>query len=56
MDAHQEIGVGLVDGDPVTNIAVLQEPNRLLAIMKDGAFVKEPDLRPARGRASLSVA
>jgi imidazolonepropionase-like amidohydrolase len=46
----------LVDGDPVTNIAVLQEPNRLLAIMKDGAFVKEPDLRPARGRASLSVA
>jgi imidazolonepropionase-like amidohydrolase len=44
----------LVDGDPVTNIAVLQEPNRMLAIMKDGSFVKEPDLRPARGRLSVA--
>ena len=44
----------LVDGDPVTNIAVLQDQKRLLAIMKDGQFVKEPELA-GQGR-RLSVA
>ncbi len=44
----------LVDGDPVTNIAVLQDQKRLLAIMKDGQFVKEPEIA-GQGR-RLSVA
>jgi imidazolonepropionase-like amidohydrolase len=32
----------LVDGDPVANIALLQAPDRILAVMKDGRFHKEP--------------
>jgi len=32
----------LVDGDPLTNIAILQDANKLLAILKDGAFHKAP--------------
>jgi imidazolonepropionase-like amidohydrolase len=32
----------LVDGDPVKDIAVLQDADRLSAIMKDGAFHKAP--------------
>jgi imidazolonepropionase-like amidohydrolase len=32
----------LVDGDPLSNISVLQDASRLLAIMKDGAFHKAP--------------
>jgi len=32
----------LVDGDPVKDIAVLQDAGRLTAIMKDGAFHKAP--------------
>jgi imidazolonepropionase-like amidohydrolase len=32
----------LVDGDPVANIALLQSPDRILAVMKDGRFHKEP--------------
>jgi imidazolonepropionase-like amidohydrolase len=43
----------LVDGDPVTNIKVLQDKNRLLAIMKDGEFHKAPDLAPLRHRIAL---
>ena len=35
----------LVDGDPTTDIRVLQKANRLVAIMKDGKFHKEPDVR-----------
>ncbi len=38
----------LVDGDPVANIAVLQDPARILAVMKDGRFHKSPDIRSAR--------
>ena len=30
----------VVDGDPVADISCLGEPDNLLAIMKDGAFVK----------------
>jgi imidazolonepropionase-like amidohydrolase len=44
----------LVDGDPVADITVLQDQKRLLAIMKDGRFAKEPEFA---GRARrLSVA
>jgi imidazolonepropionase-like amidohydrolase len=46
----------LVDGDPLSNIAILQDKNRFLAIMKDGVFHKEPDVGVARGRFSRSVA
>ena len=40
----------LVDGDPVANIRVLQDKQRILAVMKDGAFFREPDLQPHRLR------
>jgi imidazolonepropionase-like amidohydrolase len=46
----------LVDGDPLSNLAVLQDPKKLLAIMKDGVFHKEPETQAARGRWALSVA
>ncbi len=45
----------LVDGDPLANIAVLQEPSRILAVMKDGVFHKEPEVLSARSRWSLSA-
>ena len=32
----------LVDGDPVKEISILQDPDRFLGIMKDGAFHKNP--------------
>lgn len=38
----------LVDGDPLANIAILQDQDRLLAVMKDGTFYKQPDIRSAR--------
>ncbi|MCP4381941.1 MAG: amidohydrolase family protein, partial [Hyphomicrobiales bacterium] len=40
----------LVDGDPIANVAVLQEKDRLLAIMKDGEFHKKPQMHEARRR------
>jgi imidazolonepropionase-like amidohydrolase len=40
----------LVDGDPVANVRVLQEKDRLLAIMKDGKFHKKPQMQEARRR------
>jgi imidazolonepropionase-like amidohydrolase len=46
----------LVDGDPLANIAILQDPARMLAIMKDGQFHKEPDIRSARSLRPASVA
>jgi imidazolonepropionase-like amidohydrolase len=46
----------LVDGDPVADITCLQDRKRLLAIMKDGVFHKEPAARGARERLALSVA
>ena len=42
----------LVDGDPVKDVRILQERDRLLAIMKDGSFHK----RPAKQRALHRVA
>jgi len=32
----------LVDGKPLADVSILRDKNRLLAIMKDGAFYKEP--------------
>ncbi|MBV9018034.1 MAG: amidohydrolase family protein [Alphaproteobacteria bacterium] len=46
----------LVDGDPLANIAILQDPNRLLAVMKNGIFHREPDIRTARSLRPASVA
>jgi imidazolonepropionase-like amidohydrolase len=43
----------LVDGDPLANVRILQEKNRLLAIMKDGKFYKEPPLHPQRARVAV---
>ena len=40
----------LVDGDPLSNLAVLREPSRMLAVMKDGVFYKEPPIAAARSR------
>jgi len=34
----------LVDGDPLANIGILRDPKRILAVMKDGTFYKEPDV------------
>jgi imidazolonepropionase-like amidohydrolase len=34
----------LVDGDPLANIAILRDPKRILAVMKDGTFYKEPEM------------
>jgi imidazolonepropionase-like amidohydrolase len=38
----------LVDGDPLADIRILQERTRLLAIMKDGRFHKEPRVSGGR--------
>jgi len=46
----------LVDGDPLSNIAILQSRDKLLAIMKDGVFCKEPEIRSALSRWSQTAA
>jgi imidazolonepropionase-like amidohydrolase len=47
----------LVDGDPLADLAILADQTKILAIMKDGVFVKEPALRQARpNRWSLPAA
>jgi imidazolonepropionase-like amidohydrolase len=38
----------LVDGDPLANLAILRDPKRLLAVMKDGVFAKVPDIASQR--------
>lgn len=38
----------LVDGDPLADIRILQDKHRLLAIMKDGKFHKEPRVSGGR--------
>ena len=40
----------LVDGDPVANIRILQERDRILAVMKDGVFHREPPVLAAQRR------
>ena len=44
----------LVDGDPLANLAILRDPKRLLAVMKDGVFAKAPEIasQGAWGRAA----
>lgn len=44
----------LVDGDPLANLAILRDPKRLLAVMKDGVFAKVPEIASERawGRAA----
>jgi len=32
----------LVDGNPAADVGILKDKRRLLAIMKDGTFYKEP--------------
>jgi imidazolonepropionase-like amidohydrolase len=46
----------LVDGDPLSNLAVLRDPTRMLAVMKDGAFAKEPPIQSARSRFATTAA
>jgi imidazolonepropionase-like amidohydrolase len=38
----------LIDGDPLADITVLQDPARILAVMKDGEFHRAPPVRAAR--------
>jgi imidazolonepropionase-like amidohydrolase len=42
----------LVKGDPLTDITVLQERDRIAAVMKDGRFHRRPVPVPAGGRAA----
>ena len=37
----------LVDGDPIADVRILQDKNRMLAIMKDGKFHKAPRMNEA---------
>jgi imidazolonepropionase-like amidohydrolase len=46
----------LVDGDPLADLSILLDRKRLLGIMKDGVFHKEPEMRSARNRWSLPAA
>jgi imidazolonepropionase-like amidohydrolase len=46
----------LVDGDPLADLSILEDTDKLLAVMKDGAFHKEPELRSTRTRWSLPAA
>jgi imidazolonepropionase-like amidohydrolase len=38
----------LIDGDPLTDIRVLQDSKRILAVMKDGEFHKRPEIQGSR--------
>jgi imidazolonepropionase-like amidohydrolase len=42
----------LVDGDPVSNVRILQDKSRILSIMKDGEFHKAPRMNEQRRRLS----
>jgi imidazolonepropionase-like amidohydrolase len=42
----------LVDGDPLADVRILQERNRILAIMKDGKFHRTPKMNQQRLRMS----
>jgi len=46
----------LIDGDPLANLALLREPSKILAVMKDGVFYKEPEFKSSRSRWARSVA
>ncbi|MCU0774859.1 MAG: amidohydrolase family protein [Ideonella sp.] len=38
----------LVDGDPLSNLPILRDPKRILAVMKDGSFAKKPPIASQR--------
>ena len=40
----------LIDGDPLADITVLQNKERILAVMKDGAFHRAPEVRSSSPR------
>ncbi len=40
----------LVDGNPLADVSILQDASRLLGIMKDGSFHKDPTDQPAAAR------
>jgi imidazolonepropionase-like amidohydrolase len=40
----------LVDGDPLADVRILQDRNRILAIMADGRFHKAPQMNEQRRR------
>jgi imidazolonepropionase-like amidohydrolase len=42
----------LVDGDPLANLSILRDPQRILAVMKDGRFAKSPTVRNGLGSAA----
>ena len=42
----------LVDGDPLADIAVLQDKRRILAVMKDGQFHRAPPLHRSSATAA----
>jgi imidazolonepropionase-like amidohydrolase len=46
----------LVDGDPLSNLAILRDQKKILAVMKDGTFYKQPEIASARTRWAASVA
>jgi imidazolonepropionase-like amidohydrolase len=46
----------LVDGDPLADLALLREPARILAVMKDGVFYKRPERQVGPSRWARSVA
>jgi imidazolonepropionase-like amidohydrolase len=41
----------LVDGDPVSNLAILLDQSKILAVMKDGVFCKKPAVSTRAGYA-----
>jgi len=45
----------LVDGDPLADIRILQDPERLVAIMKDGRFHRAPDMESGQGHGRIAV-
>ena len=40
----------LVDGNPLTDVSILQDADRLRGIMQDGSFYKDPANHPAAGQ------
>jgi len=38
----------LVDGDPLANLGILRDAKRILAVMKDGVFAKQPPIAASR--------
>ena len=43
----------LIDGDPLANIRILQDKERILAVMKDGKFHRQPEMTAQRARVAV---